>query len=307
MNRLFAVVVAWVALAPVAAWAQEPEFTRQEVIYGRKHGTALTMDVFTPKKDANGAGVIFVVSGGWYSSHANINPGIAQPFLRRGYAVFAVVHGSNPKFAIPEILDDMHRAVRYIRHNAKTYGVDPDRLGITGGSAGGHLSLMQGCAGKEGNPEAKDPVERASSRVAAVGCFYPPTDFLNWGEKGKVMLGTNISIPIKGAFDFREPDKKTGALVPITDEEKVLEIGRQISPVNHVSKDDPPTLIVHGDEDALVPVQQAEVMIAKLKEAKVPAELIVKKGGKHDGVLVKEHLPNVIEWFDKHLGKKGTP
>ena len=77
--------------------------------------------------------------------------------MDRGYTVFAVVHGSQPKFTIPEVLDDMHRAVRFIRHNAKKYGIDPDRLGITGGSAGGHLSLMQGTAGKAGNPKSPGP------------------------------------------------------------------------------------------------------------------------------------------------------
>src|SRR5258708_9655889 len=102
--------------------AGEKNFTRVgDVVYGRKDGTALTMDVFVPKKNANGAAVIWVISGGWFSSHAGINPGSAQPFLERGYTVFAVVHGSQPRFTIPEILQDMHRSVRYIRTNADKY------------------------------------------------------------------------------------------------------------------------------------------------------------------------------------------
>ena len=160
------------------------------MIYGRKFGTALTMDVFTPKQDANGLGVILVVSGGWFSSHEAIRPAFVTPLLERGYTVFAVVHGSQPKFTIPEILQDMNRAVRFIRYHAKDYGIDPDRIGIYGGSAGGHLSLMQGTAGDEGDPKAKDPVDRVSSRVQAVACFFPPTDFLNYGKPGEVALGT---------------------------------------------------------------------------------------------------------------------
>src|SRR5205823_4416542 len=112
-----------------------------------------------------------------------------REFLDRGYVVFAVLHGSQPKYTIPEVLDDMHRAVRFIRANARKYGVDPDRLGISGGAAGGHLSLMQGTAFKPGNREAKDPVEREPSRVGAVGCFFPPTDFLNYGKEGETALG----------------------------------------------------------------------------------------------------------------------
>ena len=130
------------------------------MVYGRKYGTALTMDVFTPKSHPNGAAIIWVISGGWFSGHENISPAPVNELLNRGYTVFAVVHGSQPKFTIPEILQDMNRSVRYIRYHAKDFQIDPDRIGITGGSAGGHLSLMQGTAGDTGNPKAADPVEQ---------------------------------------------------------------------------------------------------------------------------------------------------
>ncbi len=211
-----------------------PHQRKQDVIYGRKYGSALTLDVFTPTGKPNGAAVIHVVSGGWFSSHQGVNPGLAAVFTRRGYTVFAVVHGSQPKYAIPEILEDMHRAVRFIRHHARKYGIDPDRIGITGGSAGGHLSLMQGTAGRAGDPKAKDPVERESSRVAAVGCFFPPTDFLNWGEKDKLVL-PSMPPPIKPAFAFHTRDKNTGGFVPVKDEEKFQDILRAVSPITHAS------------------------------------------------------------------------
>ena len=170
-------------LLPLSAFGQTPNYTRtDDVIYGRKFGTALTMDVFAPKEKPNGAGIVFCISGGWFSSKESINPGFLQEFVNRGYVVFAVLHGSQPKYSIPEVLEDQHRALKYIRTNAKKYGVDPERLGISGASAGGHLSLMQGCAPKLGDPAAKDPVNKASSKVAAVACFFPPTDFLNYGN-----------------------------------------------------------------------------------------------------------------------------
>ena len=154
--------------------ASEPTFDRKEdVIYGRKFGTALTMDVFTPKKDSKGIGVIIVVSGGFVSSHDSISPAFVTPLTNRGYTVFTVVHGSQPRYTIPEIIQDMNRAVRFIRYHAKEYGIDSDRIGVTGASAGGHLSLMLGTAGDQGDPNAKDPVDRASSRVQAVACFFP--------------------------------------------------------------------------------------------------------------------------------------
>jgi acetyl esterase/lipase len=301
MNRILLATVAAIALATPAV-AQD--FTRTEdVIYGRKYGLAMTMDVFAPqdKGKANGRGLIFCVSGGWYSAKEAINPTFIKPFLSRGYTVFAVVHGSQPKFTIPEVLEDMHRAVRFIKANAKKYGIDPDKLGIAGASAGGHLSLMQGSAGKPGNPLAADPVERQASGVAAVACFFPPTDFLNFGKEGNVALGDGVLKGFRPPFDFWERDKVTNKLVVIEDPERRKQIGREISPVTHVSKKSAPTLIIHGDADTLVPLQQSELMIAKLKEAGVPCELVVKKGAGHGWANIVKDLDTFADWFDKYL------
>jgi acetyl esterase/lipase len=287
--------------------APEPTFNRREdVIYGRKYGTALTMDVFTPKEGANGAGVIWAVSGGWYSDHSSIRVPLIAEFLRRGYTVFAVVHGSQPRFTIPEVLDDMHRAVRYIRAHAKDYAIDPNRLGIAGASAGGHLSLMQATAGRDGDSWADDPVERFSSRVQAAACFAPPTDFLNYGEKGKVALGRNTLEAFKAPFDFQEFDRITRSFNLVLDETRRREVGRQVSPLYHASRTSAPCLIIHGDADKLVPIQQAEVMVAKLKEVGVPAELVVKKGAGHGWPYLEKDVAILADWFDRHLLHKTT-
>jgi len=301
------IVVSLVILAGLAAPAQEAPFKRQEdVIYGRKFGSALTFDVFTPRAKPNGAAVVMVVSGGWFSGHEAIKSNFlpwADVFTRRGYTAFAVVHGSQPKYAIDEILPDLHRAIRFIRSRAGEYGIDPERLGITGASAGGHLSLMQGVTGKDGDPQAKDPLDRVSSRVQAVGCYFPPTDFLNYGEPGKLILGA-MPERIKPAFDFREPDAKTGGFRRVTDPEKFKALLRQTSPITHVSAQAAPSLILHGDKDVLVPLQQAEVMVARLKEAGVPAELIIKPGAGHGWKGMEQDHEKIADWFDRHLAKK---
>jgi acetyl esterase/lipase len=308
----FALLSTAAMLVPRVGLGQaEPSFKRTaDVVYGRKHGMALTMDVFTPAEKANGAAVIWVVSGGWVSNHNAINPQApyapGRELVGRGYTVFAVVHGSQPRFTIPEILEDLHLATRYVRSHARDYRIDPERIGITGGSAGGHLSLMQATAGHPDNPEAKDPLARTSSRVQAVACFYPPTDFLNYDKEGVTVLEGTILKDFRPPFAFHELKKSgyTGEYVPITDREKVRAILEQISPITHVTADDPPTLIIHGDQDALVPIGQAERMVAKLKEASVPAELVVKKGAKHGWAGLDKDMAIIADWFDKHLKMK---
>lgn len=299
-----------VTLLPVLSRAEGDVKRETDVVYGRKYGTALTMDVFRPEKP-NGAAVIYVVSGGWYSSHDAIRVQFAEPFLKRGFTVFAVVHGSQPKFTIPEILGDMHRAVRFIRNSASEYGIDPDRLGICGASAGGHLSLMQGAAGTPGDATSKDPVEQASSRVQAVACFFPPTDFLNYGKEGEVALGTGVLKDFWAPFDFQEltsGDRAPHRLAfePIDDSDRRLEIGRSISPVYHASEDDPPTLIIHGDADRLVPIQQAELMIEALEKSGVEAKLIVRKGMAHGWPDLIADLDILADWFEEHLAVRSA-
>ncbi|MEP6663996.1 MAG: alpha/beta hydrolase, partial [Verrucomicrobiota bacterium] len=270
MRKIFLSLL--LVFSTLVSWSQtNAAFTRTEdVIYGRKSGTALTLDVFQPKKP-NGFGIIFVVSGGWFSAHEVIKDAFVLPFTKRGYTVFAVVHGSQPKFQIPEIIQDMHRSVRFIRHNAKKYGVDPDHLGVTGGSAGGHLSLVLGTGlGATNSPNAVDPVDRESSAVQCVACFFPPTDFLNYGKPGESALGEGVLAPFKVAF---------GELPK--DEEAKQKYGRSLSPIYYISSNTPPTLILHGDADTLVPIQQSEVFLARAKEFGVPTKLIVKKGEGH--------------------------
>lgn len=286
--------LAFSCLSTFYTLAQEQKFTRTEdVIYGRKFGTALTLDVFTPET-AKGYGAIVVISGGFFSSHDAINPKFFMPLLERGYTVFTVVHGSQPKFTIPEITQDLHRAVRFIRHNAAKYKIDPDRLGITGGSAGGHLSLTMGTQGGPGKSDAKDPIDGVSSSVQAVACFFPPTDFLNWGEPGEDAVGVGRLIRFKPAFGPRSDTAEARQA-----------LGKEISPLNYVTSNTAPTLIIHGDADKLVPIYQAELFVKRCKELGVTAKLVTREGADHGWKDMVNDMELFADWFDEHLrGRK---
>lgn len=290
-TRLLFIVV-FLALATNALQAQSHI---KDVVYGKKLGVALTFDIFKPEKP-NGVGVVWMVSGGWVSNHNSINANIAKPFTSRGMTVFQVVHGSQPKFTLPEIVADIHRAIRFIRTHAKEYGVDPERIGISGGSAGGHLSLMMAAYGVVGDTKAADPIDRASSAVQAVAIFYPPTDFLNYGQEGKYALEIPELKPFYHVFGVGNS--------PTREEmEKAL---RPLSPIYGFATTPPPTLIIHGDADTLVPIQQAERILAKMKEKGGTTQLDTRKGKGHGWAGIEKDLDLFAEWFNKHLGKDST-
>jgi acetyl esterase/lipase len=163
---------------------------------------------------------------------------------------------------------------------------------------------MQGTAGTEGKADAKDPVDRVSSRVQAVACSFPPTDFLNYGKPGENAIGRGVLQGFQAPFDFQEIDPKSHKFVSITDEARITEIGKSISPVNHASPDDPPTLIYHGDADHLVPIQQAEIMVEALKKNGVEAGLLTKSGASHGWPGMDKDLETFADWFDEHLKSK---
>jgi acetyl esterase/lipase len=288
---------------PTGESSIKPAYTRTEdVIYGRKFGMALTLDVFEPAKK-NGCGVIFLVNGGWYSSHdpvtvpfpfPHVAPADYKPYLDSGYTVFAVVSSSAPKFSIPDIIEDLHRAVRFIRYNAAKYGVNPQRLGILGSSSGGHLALMMGTQGAPGAAGAPDPIDRESSALGAVACFFPPTDFLNWGAPGVdgVGLASMASLAIVfGPRAYTEQGRQN--------------LGREISPIYFVTSRMPPTLIIHGDADTVVPLQQSESFVKRAAEVgAAPVKLVVRKGKGHgwpDFWKSPEDVDLFVEWFDEYL------
>ena len=270
----------------------------EDVIYGRKFGMALTMDVFQPAKP-NGCGVLFLVNGGWLSSKdtplmVTIRPSDYQIFLERGYTVFAVVTSSQPKFTIPELMQDVTRAVRFVRANAKRFEVDPRGLGVVGSSSGGHLTLSIASRGGPGNPDAEDPVDRESSEVQAAACFFPPTDFLNYGGPGKSGVGEGPLAPLEVAFGSK-------GLSPA--ERTVL--GREISPIYFITAKLPPTLIIHGDRDEVVPLEQSERFVQRAsEEGATPVKLIVRPGKGHgwgDFWKSTEDVTAFADWLDQHL------
>ncbi|MBL8854587.1 MAG: alpha/beta hydrolase [Planctomycetaceae bacterium] len=274
---LYLVIVAcsvgWNPLGHSTTWSQartEVEFEVQEdYIYGRKDGMALTLDVVRPA-EPNGIGLCFMVSGGWNSMwfppRQFVRDSLYQSLLKSGYTLFLVRHGSAPRYKVPEAVDDVRLAIKKIRDQAANFGVDPNKLGAFGGSAGGHLSIMLGTTGVE------------NQRVAAVAAYFPPTNLNGYVDDPKFRADFPALV-----FDRALVDP--------------------MSPELQATSDDAPILMIHGDQDTLVPLVHSEKLKAKLDEQSVANELIVIENAGHafTGDDKKRAEQALLAWFDKHL------
>lgn len=268
-------------LLPFLAAAAPAPKRIADVVYMKSGGVAFTMDVLEPAKP-NKAAVIFVVSGGWYSDDAMLKryePDIEKTFVDAGFTVFQVVHGAQPRFTVAEIVDQVRVAARFVHDHATDYGIDPDRVGVTGISTGGHLALM--IAGSDDAP------------VHAVAAIAPPTDLTNWGKPGFLLTDDPtmaVFVPALG-LDPKGPRAAMEA------------IARKASPITCVNAKFPPTLLVHGDKDKIVPLQQSQAMDRALADAGVEHELEIATGCDHDDKTFGMGLKKALAWFKSRLVK----
>jgi acetyl esterase/lipase len=268
-----------------------PPITRTNgIVYGQRDGKDLPLDVLRPAHP-NGLGVAVMVSGGWKSGAAgSFGAWMTAPLLREGYTVFAVYHISQPQSTVMEIVEDVSRGIRFIRHHAREYGIDPQRLGVTGGSAGGHLSLLLATRGGPGPTDAADPVDRESSAVQAVAIFFPVTDLLN--------LGRSTENPGDGG----PPKSFVKAFGPQSTNLTVWKgIGHGLSPIYFVHSNLPPILIYHGDADTLVPLDQSERFLEQVSKTGCPIKLVVHPGGRHGWLTMLWDIRHFAAWFDRYL------
>lgn len=285
------VVAILAVVAGAGWWYLHPAVERTNgVVYGQRGSQPLVLDVVRPAHP-NGAGIAFMVSGGWKSGHAGEAPvWMMAPLLRRGYTIFAIYHISQPQATVMEIIEDVNRGVRFVRHHAQEYGIDPQRIGATGGSAGGHLSLMLATRGGPGPADAEDPVDRESSAIQSTALFFPVTDLLNLGKSTENLGDGGPPKSFKKAFG---PDA--------TDLTRWKEIGRECSPIYFITPQLPPVLIYHGDADTLTPLEQSEWFVDRAAEEGVDVKLVVHPGGEHGWLTMFWDLRAFADWFDKHL------
>lgn len=226
-------------------------------------GVALKMDLYPPTgspQDGPTPAVVYVHGGGWMQGDKNEGSGAGiYPLLQRsGFLVAAINYRLAPQYKFPAQIIDVKCAVRYLRANAAAYNIDPQRIGAVGGSAGGHLVALLGVTTAEAGWDTGEYADQ-SSRVQAVVDMFGPTDLTQLPLTANRGLGKEV-------FGL------TGRNDPLL---------LAYSPVTYITPDDPPFLILHGDQDELVPLQQSQILYERLQAAGVPAELVVVKNAMH--------------------------
>lgn len=277
--------------------------SESNVIYGMHSGLALLMDVYKPAQ-SNGYGIVVIPGSGWHTpvGYAARPLKESKEFVEqtsrlagRGYTMFVINHRAAPVYRYPDAVNDAQRAVRFVRHHAQRFAIRADRIGALGGSSGGHLVNLLGTLDGKPDAEAEDAVERESAKVQTVVALYAPS------EMAKVDTAFG-SVTVTAFLGMRPPGAKVSKSAP------EARLYWEASPVNHVTPDDPPFLLLHGDADAVVPYQQSEIMEAALRKAGVMVKLIRVPGGGHGSSFpgAKERVNwagHAEEWFDAHLRK----
>ena len=294
MGRRSIRCIALIGLCAVLVQSARAQATDPQVIKDVRYATVgdheLLLDLYLPKakKPAESPLIVWVHGGAWRrGSKASMPLGW---LVENGYAVASIDYRLSPVARFPAQVHDCKAAIRFLRANAKKYGYNADRIGIAGSSAGGHLVALVGTTNGHARLEGSvgDHLDQ-SSDVEAIIDYYGPTNFLTI-LKQSTPHGLGVRIPALQLLLGNQP-------------ENVPELAKLASPVEHVDAKDPPLLLVHGDQDPQVPINQSHELHGKYKELGLDAEFEVVHGGVHGGkpFFDEQRRKLAEEFFAKHL------
>lgn len=243
------------------------------------------LDLYLPPDGTKRPLVVWIHGGAWEGGSKDGCP--ALPLLGRGFAVASLNYRLSQHAVFPAQIEDCKSAIRWLRAHAAEHGIDPERIGVWGASAGGHLAALLGTTGHSKEFDKGEHLDQ-SSRVQCVIDWFGPSDFLRWGS-GSVIDTVNPRSPVVKLLGGAASDREAAA--------------RRASPVYFVQKDAPPFLIVHGDRDAVVPLQQSQLLHDALRSAGAESTLDVIAGSGHGGgeFVSQERRQMLLAFFERHL------
>jgi acetyl esterase/lipase len=285
-----ALVLASASPALAADPPADVDFAR-DVVYGTGGGEDLKLNIARPKGGAkNLPCIVFIHGGGWSGGDRAVHDDATWNMARAGYVSATVGYRLAPKHRFPAQVHDVKAAIRYLRAHADKHGLDPDRIGVCGFSAGAHLSMMLGTTDKDDGLEGDGGWADQSSAVQAVVAFFGPTDLAAADLPA-------ITKPIVSGF-IGGPLEEKG------------EEYRRAWPITYVDDGDAPTLIIQGTKDPLVPHSQAYAMIDALTEAGVPGRAEILVGAGHgwagDSAEFKHTITSMLAFLTDQLRPKAA-
>jgi acetyl esterase/lipase len=217
-------------------------------------GSPQTMDVYFPEVGGPWPALVYVHGGAWMHGDKAEAAMFARGMTAQGYVVISLNYRLYPVGRYPAMIQDVKCAIRSLRAHADEYNLDPNRIGAMGASAGGHLVSLLGTSDDNSEWDVGEYLDQ-SSRVQAVVALAPVMDLTRSFPNADIELMRQVGFG----------------------EDNIV----QASPITHVTPDDPPFLLIHGDRDELVPVEQSQLMYDRLVQANVPAQLVIVKNGRH--------------------------
>ncbi|MBS1249617.1 MAG: Carboxylesterase NlhH [Chloroflexi bacterium] len=261
--------------------------TLTDITFCTADGQSLLMDMYYPEQAQGPLPVtVYVHGGAWRMGDKSSGAGyrFVEPLRRQGYLVVTINYRLSPDYKFPAHIEDVKCAIRHLRANAESYGLDPERVGAFGGSAGGHLVALLGTSDENANLEGTGDYREYSSRVQAVVDMFGPI-------YQSFLCNPQIIYNVFGTWDCQ------------------AEIISIANPGNSITPDDPPFLILHGEYDDVVPVNQSEILHSLLTSAGVPSELIIIQNAGHafesvwgapdPSITALKKI--VLDFFDQHL------
>lgn len=246
----------------------------RDVAWATLGGQPLLMNIARPTAAGAHPLVVFVHGGAWAYGDRNEYDGTIETVAANGFVAASVDYrlaGEAGNY-FPTPVQDVRCAIRWLRDNAATYAIDPERVAIVGGSAGGHLAALVGLAQDETDFDGECPA-KGSAAVSAIASFYGPSDLRASAYGGHEVGQWNVDL-LLGSLAANAPDAAAKA-----------------SPVLYVDANDPPVLLSHGDADAEVPLSESEALLATLQTAGVPSALVTVAGGEHGHGPVASDAP----------------
>ena len=270
-----------------------PEGTQvdKDIVYETVGDRELPLDLYRPARSTGPLPLIIWIHGGGWRNGSKNGIQAASNVLKHGYALASVEYRLSGEAIFPAAIEDCKAAVSFLRHNAKKYGLDPDRFGVWGSSAGGHLVALLGVTNDVSDFDTHSITQKASPKVQAVCNWFGPSDFLRMND-------------FKGRMDHDAADSPESLFIGASIQDHP-EKTQRANPITYVSPSDPPMLLMHGSKDGLVVYNQSELLYAALQKAGVQSKLYKVVNGDHGFRGSDESMESLIkrsiDFFDNEL------